>query len=116
MIKEIIGYWLLFTAVIFFCIYLFGYDLGLKNLVILGVSCEIFVTLLVVEVFLLSNQKWKQIMDKYVEYLIAKDLVEIALVLVFVILVCICSKVRNKKNKNNIDKKLQDIQKNRKGD
>ena len=55
-------------------------------------------------------------MDKYVEYLIAKDLVEIALVLVFVILVCICSKVRNKKNKNNIDKKLQDIQKNRKGD
>ena len=54
-VREIIGIWFIFTALVFAGIMLFGMELETKDKIITGVSLEIFLTLIIIGSYLIEG-------------------------------------------------------------
>lgn len=53
--REIIGIWFIFTALVFAGIMLFGMELKTRDKIITGVSLEIFLTLIIIGSYLIDG-------------------------------------------------------------
>lgn len=55
--KQLIGMWIIFTALNFGGIAIFGFDMGKEEKIITGVCLELFLTLILIGSYLIAGQK-----------------------------------------------------------